>query len=296
MIWLLSSVIFMATSTTLALLLCEIFGSLLSSIAFVSLAVGFIVGCFSFYKWKGVYPRLKNLNYFDALMVLLFMVFCFRHFVWLIFQNGNSILTLDPSNFGDLPHHIAFINFFARGAHFWPESPLLINETFTYPFGVDLFSSLLTKLGFPFLYHLPVTGFIASIILVIALLYWGRGFAVGAFLFASGGLNYMPLVFHQLKNYQDGKPWGSIILLFTTQRGFLYALPAGLLILWSWRRRFFSEDKPLPVYVEGLLWGTMPFFHVHTFLFLSFVYALWFLTTKKFNEIRIFFGPWFRPF
>jgi hypothetical protein len=77
--------------------------------------------------------------------------------------------------------------------------------------------------------------------------------------------------------------------MFVTQRGLLYAIPAGVLLLWHWREKFFRQapvtgvgdpgapsDRrrprgPLPFWVELSLYASMPLFHVHTFLALSIV-------------------------
>src|SRR5205814_2133311 len=91
--------------------------------------------------------------------------------------------------------------------------------------------------------------------------------------------------FQFLKNftfndYQDvnNVAWKSIPLtMFVTQRGLLYAIPAGLILLWQWREKYFrrTEDRhrdgPLPFWVELSLYASMPLFHVHTFLALSII-------------------------
>ncbi len=295
MIWALSTLLFVGISTTVSLFLCFFLGSLTKGASIFSLSLGFFLALATFIKLKDRISPLKKLSYFDWAMVLFFVVFCFRHFLWLIFQVGNSIMALDPSNWGELPKHIAYANYLARGAKFWPEHPLLTGVPFTYHFGIDLFSAMFSHLGFSFVDYMPVMGFIAGLILIVTLLAWGAGFALGAFLFAGGGLGYSYFFTRDLHDYQAGKAWTSIVMyLFATQRGFLYALPAGLLLLWSWRRRFFSQDldsqkKPLPFIIEGVLWGTMPLFQIQTFLFLSLTFAFWFLTTKKYKTIFIFF-------
>jgi hypothetical protein len=78
--------------------------------------------------------------------------------------------------------------------------------------------------------------------------------------------------------------------MLVTQRGLLYALPAGLLLLCHWRRKYFSqrvdaagkqptEAAPalLPFWLELLLYATMPLFHMHTFIALSLIAAFFFL-------------------
>jgi hypothetical protein len=70
--------------------------------------------------------------------------------------------------------------------------------------------------------------------------------------------------------------------MFVTQRGLLYAIPAGLLLLWQWRSKYGSdpdrEKQLLPVWAEYILYATMPLFHVHTFIALSIVLLVLFLS------------------
>ena len=72
--------------------------------------------------------------------------------------------------------------------------------------------------------------------------------------------------------------------MFVTQRGFLYAIPAGLILLWHWREKYFRSEQDrsadgrirggeqsgsLPFWVELSLYASMPLFHLHTFIALS---------------------------
>src|SRR5204863_9534223 len=104
--------------------------------------------------------------------------------------------------------------------------------------------------------------------------------------------------------------WKSIALsMLVTQRGWLYAIPAGLVLLWHWREKFFSQSPvavvgdpspavgvrhsnqsgdgvkddpaavnahdyrkgPLPWWVELSMYASMPLFHLHTFIALTIV-------------------------
>src|SRR5262249_21799332 len=103
--------------------------------------------------------------------------------------------------------------------------------------------------------------------------------------------------------------WKSIALsMLVTQRGWLYAIPAGLVLLWAWREKFFTADPvagndlsavalakadepdrfasagqpaavngcgysrgPLPFWVELSIYASMPLFHLHTFIALTIV-------------------------
>jgi hypothetical protein len=122
------------------------------------------------------------------------------------------------------------------------------------------------------------------------LLRWGGAFTLTGFL-CNGGLAGVAFFFTwKLADYQAPFAWKSIPLaLFVTQRGFLFALPAGLLLLCSWRARFFSEEPSdtatpdlakksdvLPWWGELLLYASLPIFHFHTFLFLSLLLGAWF--------------------
>src|SRR5262249_34155085 len=105
-------------------------------------------------------------------------------------------------------------------------------------------------------------------------------FGVGAFLFNGGLAGFLFFQSFQLKDYQAELAWKSIPLtMFVTQRGLLYAVPVGLLLLHHWRTRLFERrpDQGLPFCIEWLFYATMPVFHLHTFLFLSFLLLWWFL-------------------
>jgi hypothetical protein len=141
---------------------------------------------------------------------------------------------------------------------------------------VDLFTAALAKLGVPLGFLFPAIGIAGTAALAVALFAWGRGFAVAAFLFSGGLAGFELLWTGNLKDYQADLAWKNLFLtLLVPQRGFLYALPAGLLLLWSWRRRLLRGEGGLPPFVEGLLWGAMPLFHIHSFLFLSVIFAVW---------------------
>jgi len=97
-----------------------------------------------------------------------------------------------------------------------------------------------------------------------------------------------------------------------TQRGWLYAIPVGLVLLWHWREKFFStapvaaadpsaadsekandsgetaavgaggyRKGPLPFWVELSLYASMPLFHLHTFLALTIVLLIGLLLERS---------------
>jgi hypothetical protein len=106
----------------------------------------------------------------------------------------------------------------------------------------------------------------------------------------SGGLVGVPALRDVLaQDAQASLEWKNLYLaLFIPQRGFLFALPAGLLLLWSFRERLIRDRRGLATWVEGTLWGSLPLFHAHTFLFVSAMIAIWALARRK---VRSAIGP-----
>jgi hypothetical protein len=73
--------------------------------------------------------------------------------------------------------------------------------------------------------------------------------------------------------------------MFALQRSLLYAIPAGLILLISWRKRLLKNEKGLPLWIEWCLYTTMPLFHIHTFIFLSAMLGIWLITGPNRKEI-----------
>jgi hypothetical protein len=213
--------------------------------------------------------------------VIIFVLFSLRAFLWLVFRDDGSIKVLSPNNLGDLALHLTYIEHIASGAAFWPQNPIYSGGSLTYPIGVDLINSLLLLVGLDVLRGLIWVGLIGCLCTGIALWRWGGGFALAGFLFNGGLFGFAYFGTGQIADYQSDMAWKSIPLaLFITQRGFLFALPAGLLLLTSWRARLFqggASPRTLPRWGEILLYTTMPIFHLHTFLFLSLLLGIWFV-------------------
>jgi hypothetical protein len=216
--------------------------------------------------------------------VLLFAGFALRAFCWLVFFDGDSLSVLSPNNLGDLPLHLTYIRYFARGARFWPRNPIYSGLPLHYPAGIDIFNALLHLAGCDDLRALIWVGLAGSAVTCYALLRWGGWFAVLGFLCNSGlaGWKFFNHNAWRFEDYQQAMDWKSIPLsMFVTQRGLLYAIPAGLLLLAAWRAQWFrepGEPEPavrMPVWVQVTLYGTMPLFHLHTFLFLSALLGWW---------------------
>jgi hypothetical protein len=224
------------------------------------------------------------------LMVALFAIFALRSFCNVLFIDGNELKIQNPNNLGDLSLHIAYIKNFASGVALWPENPIYVFSKLRYPAGVDLFNALLLCLGVDVIRGLVWVGLLASVALCFALYRWGGTFTIAGFLFNGGLAGFQIFKNWDWNDYQGVQyiGWKSLALsMLVTQRGLLYALPVGLLLLYHWRAKFFprpatpdSEEParaPLPFWVELSLYATMPLFHLHTFLALSLILAFLFL-------------------
>ena len=221
-----------------------------------------------------------------------FVLFSLRAFCWLVFFDSDKIEVLSPNNLGDLALHVTYIRNLANGIPFWPENPIFAGTKIHYPLGIDMFNSLLTLAGIDVWRGLIWTGLAGCALTGVALWRWGGGFALAGFLFNGGVAGFAFFNDFNWQDYQADLAWKSIPLaMFVTQRGLLYAIPAGLLLLQNWRVRFLSDErcdkkKNLPPFwVEVVLYSTMPLFHLHTFLFLSMLLGCWLSAGPKRREI-----------
>jgi hypothetical protein len=249
------------------------------------LALGAGVGGAVFYWVKsGTGGKPMRMGWGEWAAAVLFAGFAVRAFCWLVYFDGDSISVLSPNNLGDLPLHLTYIRYFAKGARFWPQNPIYSGIPLHYPAGIDIFNALLHLAGCDDFRALIWVGLAGSAVTCYALLRWGGWFAVMGFLCNSGlaGWKFFHHYAFRFQDYQQAVDWKSIPLsMFVTQRGLLYAIPAGLLLLAVWRAQWFrdpGEPEPgvrMPLWVQVTLYGTMPLFHLHTFLFLSALLGWW---------------------
>ena len=240
--------------------------------AWSALFLGFLAGAIA---WRSV-PKGKIIfqkkTFWEWLVIAVFVMGSLRAFLWLVYYDGDGIKVLSPNNLGDLSLHLGFIRYLGKVTHWLPSSPLLIHEPLRYPIGADFFNSLLLLVGVPIEQGLIWTGLVGAALTGVALWHWGRAFGLAALLF-NGGLAGVVL-WHGL-DPESQVQWKNLFLsMFVTQRGFLYALPAGLSLLANWRDEFFSiteesSANPLPVWIQIILLGTLPLFSPHSFLFLA---------------------------
>ena len=321
--WLSAGLAFVNAATVSGLVLGMIGHGLNKTTAVCAVLAGFVVALFAYRQTQATTGLAKTVTDEDNaltrsfrryrsiwlwLMVAVVAIFAVRSFCWLVFLDGNEIKVQSPNNLGDLSLHLAYIKNFASGVPLWPDNPIYIFSHTRYPAGTDLFNGLLTLLGLDVTRGLVWTGLLASAATCYALYRWAGSFGIAAFLFNGGLVSLIPFA-HSLsfQDYQGANTiaWKSIPLaLFVTQRGWLYALPVGLLLLYHWREKYLRSDqeapvsKPasavetkdgdleiaapckrplLPFWLELTFYATMPLFHLHTFIALSIVLACLFL-------------------
>jgi hypothetical protein len=262
-------------------------GGLRPWIAQVSLLIGTFAAAACFVRTRAWDWKRPSFCWFDWAALLLFALFAARSFLWLVFQANDQLRVFSPNNIGDMSLHLSFIRYLADGAPFWPENPIYSGESLRYPIGSDIFNALLTLIGVSDIRGLIWCGLVASAVLFIALRNFGGSFLVAAFLCNGGVAGFAFLQHYAFADYQAELAWKSIPLaMWITQRGLLYAIPVGLMLLTTWRDDFAepgfrSSAWRIPFPAQVLLYSTMPLFHLHTFLFLSGMLGLWLLLRER---------------
>jgi hypothetical protein len=277
-----------ASSVVSAIGMAMVAGRLSPMLAVSALLIGVIIGVYALWTERECPREAWGIDPVGGAVLIVFVLFALRCFLWLAFESGDGLWVFSPNNLGDIALHLSYVRLLANGAPFWPENPIFAGAPLTYPVGIDLFNGLLALVGVDVIRGFIAVAIVASGCAMAALWRWGRGFAVAGFLFAGGLLGFAFFGRWQLVDYQSDAAYENLVVgwkslplsLYVTQRGLLYAVPAGLMLLASWRARFLEPDKSsqrLPAWGEVLLYAAMPVFHLHTFLFLSVIAAWWFL-------------------
>lgn len=278
-------------------------------LAVAALTLGALAGFLAYWQ-TGAEPSQRRVSPWSWAMFVAFALFALRVFPWLLYQHGDRLEFLSPNNTGDLPRHLLYARYFAAGVPWWPEHPLHSWATLRYYAGIDLFQSLLFSVGVPEIPGLVWVGLLGSAATALALWRWGGAFALAGFLFSGGLAGFAWLKTGVFLDYQKDLAWKNLALaIFVTQRGFLFALPAGLVLLTHWRERFFgrrdvergarneagtvaadmasgSPSFRIPFSVEALLYIALPFFQLYAFLFLSALLGWWLVCEPWRRELR----------
>ena len=200
-------------------------------------------------KAKSSKPTVRYRKFWFWVVAAFFALFAVRSFCWLLYIDGGEWKIQSPNNLGDLSLHITLIRNFANGVHLWPDSPIYALSKLRYPAGIDLFNALLCLVHVDLMRGLVWTGLLGSLATFYAFFRWGGTFGVAGFLFNGGIAGFQFLKTLKFLDYQGGNKiaWKSIPLsMFVTQRGWLYAIPAALVLLWHWREKYFRETPIVP--------------------------------------------------
>ena len=261
-------------------------------------------------------------------MAVFFAMFAVRSFCWLFYLDGSDYKIQSPNNLGDLSLHLTLIKTFANGVPLWPDNPIYVFSQLRYPAGIDLLNALLLLVHVDLITGLVWVGLVSSLATFYGFYRWGGSFAIAGFLFNGGIAGFQFFKTWKFLDYQGTaadiahKPiaWKSIPLsMFVTQRGWLYAIPAALLLLWHWREKFFRKNAvsgggdpggsaavsapaddsgqsatveirgnrkgPLPFWVAFSLYASLPLFNLHTFIALT-VVLVFALVLERPSEIK----------
>ena len=238
--------------------------------AWTALLIGIVVAWIAFRHTLSM-RRSDPISLIGWIMILIYACASARAYFWLIYPSGDAWKILSPNNLGDLALHLSFIRWLAVAPYWWPASPILAGDPLRYPLGSDLFNALLLRVGVPAELGLVWCGVIGATLTGIALWRWGRGVAMAALLFSGGCCSILYLTQGWGADAEASVQWKNLFLaLFVTQRGFLFALPVGLLLLSAWREEFFGDGKRLiPLSIQALLLAALPLFSIHAALFLG---------------------------
>src|SRR5436305_257197 len=257
-------------------------------------------------------------------MAVFFAMFAVRSFCWLFYLDGSDYKIQSPNNLGDISLHLTLIKTLANVVPLWPDKPIYVLSKLRYPAGIDLFNALLLLVHVDLITGLVWVGLVASLATFYGFYRWGCSFAIAGFLFNGGIAGFQFFKTWKFLDYQGTaadiahKPiaWKSIPLsMFVTQRGWLYAIPAALVLFWHWREKFFRPDvvaagdlsavapatpdgagqsagvdlhghrKALPFWAALSLYASMPLYNIHTFLALT-VVLMFALVLERPSEIK----------
>src|SRR6202047_4806523 len=205
---------------------------------------------------KSRFEPAPRRGFFAYVVGIFFLAFAVREFSQVIYVTNDSVRVISPNNIGDICLHLAHINYLASNPHFWPENPIFAFDKLRYPIGLNLFNAELKLVGVDPRLGIILVAFLGSILTLRALYLFNGSFGVAAFLFNGGLAGFLFFQTYALKDYQADVAWKSIPLaMLVTQRGLLYAVPAGLLLLHHWRTTLLERrrEQGIPAWTELLL-------------------------------------------
>jgi hypothetical protein len=271
-----------AASSLFGLLLSLLVGALRPWIAVLSLLLGFAS---AWYLRDSREYKKPSYEFTQCLFYSFIVVACCLQFLYAFYPVKDQWWAVNTNNMGDLPLHVNMIKAFAKGLSFWPSNLEYVGQVLKYPFGMDFFNSLFESLGVPISAHLFLVGFIFSIASLYALHSWMGFWGVAAFFLSGGFSSWNELSVGNSWYPGDSVVWKNLFLaVFATQRGFLFALPAGIYLL---QKASKIESLSRKEWVGfNLLIAVLPFFHLHSFFILSLYCFVVLLLQKQWHYFK----------
>lgn len=276
---------------------------------------------------RDVWKKFLRFDYIiPAFLLLLFAPLYYYMFSIRMFYPQDDGLYSGGNSWNDLSLHLAISSSFLNGENFPPTSTIYAGEALRYPFMPDFQTAVLMALGLtPYaalmITAVPLALTITGIFYCLAVrIIRSRAASVLAtilFLF-NGGLGFVYFLedwrkskkpFYEFwgempsnyANMWDQKiHWANIIVdCFLPQRTSLYGIPIALItfIVFAivWRRWHDEETNKKwlgwqPLLFAGILVGTLPLFHAHTFVAVGLVSGFLFLIAPR-HEWLVFWIP-----
>lgn len=283
----LATLIHVVISTLAAMALALFFGRMNAGIALISLEAGAAAGIWTWWRFRKEERLFPEVKLIPGLFYGFVIFAGLQHFLYLLFYNRHGLRTLHLNNFGDLAMHIQYIRNLA-GADFWPENPGFAGSLLRYPLGMDLYNALWEAVGVPIDSHLFVVGIAMTVAAVSMLHRWMGWLGVGAFFLNGGLVNWKALYYGRLFDFQNEAAWKNFLLsLWITQRGFLFAIPAGVYVI-KMVTEVLVEQRSLSRQEKvacAVLWSGLAWFHLHTFFILSLALGSCILLYRKFRPL-----------
>lgn len=249
-------------------------------VTWISLLGGALVsGGVSVRAWRGWFARFWRRADLPSQMIFLVVLTGGLYCLLNLFSVANGTIgTANPNNLGDLPFHLQLVEFFRRGAAFPPMDPTFAGPRLHYAYAMDLWEAVLVRVGLSLTAAFFVTGALCLLTLWMALWRLGGVLLVCAFFFSGGVV--LAFDWQQSLGPSSTLAWKNLFFaVFLTQRGMMFALPAGLYLIRKWHRYLTEDDFKISL-TFAWIWGVLPFFHLHTFAILS----LWMLVTFCFRR------------
>ena len=235
-------------------------------------------------------------NLLTIILSIALILFFLKSLTYLLFHSTGIWYVNHKNNVGDLLLHVNYIRVLIGENPLTMDNPIFLGKPWLYPWGMDLYNSLWENCGLRTQTHLFFTAFLASCCAIYFLnSYIGWLGLIGLFL--SGGLlNWKILFGGDWSDAQNFLQWKNFLTsIWLTQRGFLFALPAGIYLLykmknWIEQTKVLQKNKPLIICLN-ILGMALPFFHLHSFLFISLVILTYAIYMKSLWSLIKYFYP-----